>query len=216
MVAASLPPQYEELVSLVDRFSASYLQEAKEVTQRLGKEWDPRTSNFEIQTYFVFLLSCGVQGHGHNTEVWQEMCYCLWDKLLAFHVDRIAECGDLQSIIDARIQCYGDTVIACARAKSSEIIARLKCLQSFLEASGGRGIELKPPVVIGDFIQNSLWIKEMTLVEVRVACAFECVLKHLFVAERDIRNMDLSAMREHISQGVIEAAEIYQRFASGE
>jgi hypothetical protein len=192
------------LWDLLREYSEAYYRRTKQVAESIGDDWNPRTAPFEVDVYFVFVLSFMMLNHKHDRIVWQQVCEFCQEELIARYAAVLPECKDLGEVISARIQEYGRATNFCIENGTNYIAAWLDVLWQGLTSSGYRDGVL----VIGDAFQHFEFIVQMEKVQIWVAGSFRCCLKHLLRECRDIRNMEIPVMLQHIREGQEDAKRI--------
>jgi hypothetical protein len=203
MVATGLPPQYALLLELTRVYAANYCELARKISHQLGETWDERTAPFEVDVYFAYLVFGSMQSHKQCRAVWEELLGHLESDIVARHAARLSQCGDLRSVIAARVGRYMQAWNSFVADRRGSIIDnRLEWLLQHLRASAApRVVEAKPPMIIGDSTEDFIWITKMTQIELRVAVAYECCLKHIFQRTDDIRTVHVSEIERDIRDG---------------
>ena len=67
------PVQYDKLFDLLSQYSQKYYNETEAVFMKFGRQWNPYISKFEIDIYFLSMLTFSIVGFNQDRDVGVEL-----------------------------------------------------------------------------------------------------------------------------------------------
>ena len=211
MKATEVPEQYTFLFRFLRECSQAYTDRIEKVAADSGAEWNPRTARFEVDTYFVFLLSASLLGHEHDREGWEDMLHLCETALMEIHREQVSS-DDLLAVFVARVKDYGLIQNRCAESGDAPTADLIKSLRQHLMASSHDDrIQAEHPIVIGDAFRELALFFEFLRIDLFLAGAFSCGLKHILQRSNDVRTLPEEELITLAQAGQKEAAAIANR-----
>ena len=201
-----VPMQYRLLPGLLCEWSASYHEQLGKLWTDHGDAWNPRTSRFEVDVYFTFLLSRSLLGHKHERQVWEDMYWFCEATLVAVHGGKVL-CEDLVGVILARFDEYGGIANSCAESGDADISIKAteRLRQHIMASSRDDRVEKNPPWVICDIFADLPRRSAHLRIDWFFAGSFGCALKHICHRTNDLRTLSEEEFRSLVQAGEQEA-----------
>ena len=205
-------PQYFIILELLSEYAKSFCECAQIIFAQEGWDWDAQSAQFEVDVYFLFVLSCTLLNYGHDREVWEELMFFCEDALVERYAG-LSSADDLRDVIASRVERYGRITNGCIERHDKPIwSAWIEWVCRSITASAVRKpIEANPPIIIGSFLERWRIEAKMLPVQFEIGGAFGCCLKHLFQGRSDFRGGDTADMLRRIRSAQQEAQEIRAR-----
>lgn len=211
MTNKQVPFQFEKLFDLMSQYSEKYCTETESVFRKFHKEWDTSLARFEIDTFFLSLLSFSICELKQNMDVIRGVQTYIFNSLL-HNFNAQNETGD---IIENRIKNYCKLEHDCINNQEDKNI-EMEMLNRLLYHIEGvlvaGNIAEAYPVVIQDIFQEIDFKSVMFPVHMRISGEFSCCLKHLFKATSDIGTLSSDKIDNLIGNGKKEAKDILSNY----
>jgi len=204
---AQIPVQYEKLFHLLSLYSNKYYSETEKVFARFGKfgyTWNPHHCKFEIDVYFLSLLSFSIVGFKQDKDVGVELQLYFSERFIQCFGGKISAETTFDDIIGSRVNSYCQLKHDCIKDSKNRNI-EMEMLQELLlniDASNSSDeIKAGNPIVSRDFFDQRELESCMFPVHFRESIEFCSCLKELFEATQDIRTLSCEEIDNRIDRG---------------
>ena len=159
-----VPFQFKKLFDLLRHYSEKYCTGTEIVFQKFCREWNPSLSRFEIETFFLSLLSFSICELKQDMDVIRGVQSYFTESL----IEEFGPKEALDYIIANRVQSYCKLEHDCINDKENRNIEMemLDRLLYHIEGVSVKGkIDESYPVVIQDFFQETLIFQYLHQIE---------------------------------------------------
>lgn len=208
------PVQYNKLFDLLSQYSQKYYNETEAVFMKFGRQWNPYISKFEIDVYFLSMLTFSIVGFKQDRDVGVELQLYFAERFIQGSGGKISTATTFEDIISSRVNSYCQLKHDCIKDSKNRNI-EMEMLQEILwnidYSNSNEEIKACSPLVIRDFFDQMELKSSMFPMHIKESIEFRSCLKELFEATSDIRSLSSEEMDTLIDNGRKEAEEILSR-----
>lgn len=196
------------LFKLLNRKAQVFQSQLAETAHVLGDGWNEDLAGFEVDVYFLFLLSCSMLAHKQVMEGWEDTVLLGSQIIAKFHPSIAQSTEGIEDLVAARVERYGADRNKGIAAGEYDLHKTLSALTVNVinSAYGGNALAHGPLLIVGSVKRSELEISLQSLSKL-VALPFLCCLKHVFQQGNDYRALSTDTLLRAIDAGESEAEE---------